>query len=141
MTHLEAGRAPPIMLDGPAPPAQRPGQGLRQRPLHLAAARCYVFTVHALNTDTLGLDDDAAPAMASFMAPRAHHRARPVGRGLCCTLFLGARKYGTVAVVYRHVPGPCCYLKPLGTIYGRREASPVPADYHDLEHVMVHESG
>ena len=72
MTHLDQGAgASDLTLDGPAfhlrgdageasyfgaaPPAgDRPHR--------------YVFTVHALDVDTLGLDDDTTPAMASFAA-------------------------------------------------------------------------
>ena len=72
MTHLEAGAgASDLMLDGPAFHLR----GDAGEASYFGAAppvgdrpHRYVFTVHALDTDSLGLDDDATPTMASFVA-------------------------------------------------------------------------
>ena len=72
MAHLGAGAgASDLMLDGPAFHLR----GDAGEASYFGAAppvgdrpHRYVFAVHALDTDSLGLDDDATPAMASFAA-------------------------------------------------------------------------
>lgn len=72
MTHLDAGAgASDLTLAGPAFHLR----GDAGEASYFGAAppvgdrpHRYVFTVHALDVDTLGLDDDATPALASFAA-------------------------------------------------------------------------
>ena len=72
MTHLDEGAgASDLTLDGPAfhlrGDAGEASYFGAAPPLGDRPHR-YIFTVHALDVDTLGLDDDATPAMASFAA-------------------------------------------------------------------------
>ena len=74
VTHIDAGGPLPQGVREFDSDYQEPGYGGPNPPA--GPAHRYVFTVSALDVDTLGLDDDASPAMAAFtLAPHCIARA------------------------------------------------------------------
>ncbi|SIB03715.1 tRNA/rRNA methyltransferase SpoU [Mycobacteroides abscessus subsp. abscessus] len=141
MTHLEAGAgASDLMLDGPAFHLR----GDAGEASYFGAAppvgdrpHRYVFTVHALDTDSLGLDDDATPAMASFVA--LEHTLRI----MLHIIFWEPEIPGNTGAAIRlsACTGSMLHLvKPLGFDMDDAKLRRAGLDYHDLAHVRVHDS-